>query len=340
MLKSAMAWVLIAGLVLGMVSIGNAKEQLVIQIWPGSYEEVFTKYIIEPFERLFGVDIVTTTGMEWFTLNKVLAEVESGTPQIDLVEVTVSDFLRGQEMGLWEALNSDEIPNLKYVPPTLQAADGVGFETYTMSLVYNCATGKPRPETLLDLWSGEYKLCIDRTHEQYFIPMVNYMLTGRYTPVDLELVFEKLRELKPYIVTMTESHAEKRILLANNEVDVSEAFNNRVGLMIDDGMNVEFVMVPEAFVGVDFWGIVKGTQHKALAQKFINFTLEAMVQEINARKQYLGPTNVTVQLEDEFVSERGIAYGDVLKKLTMEDYRYIAENLESWTARWQQWIAE
>jgi putative spermidine/putrescine transport system substrate-binding protein len=319
---------------------GAAKDQLVIQIWPGSFEEVFIQKVIEPFERLFNADVVTTTGMEWFTLSKLFAEVSSGKPEVDIAQVTVSDFLRGQAMGLWEKLDPDKVTNLRYIPDGFKAEDGVGFETYTMSLVYNKATGKSRPEALEDLWSGEYDLAVDRTHDQYFIPMVNHMLTGHYTPVDIDLVMDKLRELKPYIVTMSESHAEKRILLTNKEIDVSEAFNNRVGLMIDDGLDVEFIMIPEVFVGVDFWGIVKGTEHKDLAQKFINFTLEAMVQEVNAREQYLGPTNTEATLEEQLVLERGIAYGETLGNMTLQDYQYIANNLEAWTTSWQQWIAE
>jgi putative spermidine/putrescine transport system substrate-binding protein len=326
--------------VLASLGLSVAKETLVIQIWPGSYEEVYTKYVIEPFEEKYGVDVVTTTGLEWYTLAKILEEVASGHPRLDVVQVTVSDYMRGVEMEIWEELNPENIPNLEDIYERYRAPYGVGFETYEMGLVYNKLTGKPKPLSLADFWNPIYNVAIGKTHEQYFIPMVNHMLTGRFTPVDLDAVFAKLEELKPNIVAIPETHAEFRILLAAEEMDLAPAFNNRVGKMIDDGMEVEYVGFPSVFVGVDYWGIVKGSPHKEIAEKFINYTLSVEAQLANALHQYLGPTNKKVKLEHDFVVTRGIAYGIRLEgKMTMDDYKYIAEHLDEWTERWIRWLA-
>ncbi len=317
-----------------------AKEKLAIQIWPGSYEEIYTQYVINPFEKKYDVDVVTTTGVEWFTLAKIREEIASGKPRLDVVEVTVSDYMRGKNMELWERLNLANIPTSRDLYETFKDSHGLGFETYGMGLVFNTASGKPRPTSLEDLWNPAYRVAIIRTHEQYFLPMVNHMLTGRYTPLDLDRVFDKLDALRPRIIAVSESFAEFRNLLANNEMDLGEAFNNRAGRMLDDGMAVEYISFPSIFVGVDYWGVVKGTKHKDIAEKFIDFTLNVQSQTANVKNQYLGPTNRTVKLPDDFVKTRGVAYGSGLEgKLTMEDYRYIAEHLDEWSVRWQKWLA-
>lgn len=318
---------------------GAAKEKLVIQIWPGDYEAIYEEYVIQPFEKQYGVDVITTTGIEWYTLARVEEMVASGRPDVDVIENTVSDYMRGAKMGLWAKLDYENIPNSQDVYEQFKAPDGIGFETYGMALVYNKKTGKPVPQVLANLWNPIYKISIVRTHEQYLIPMINHMLTGHFTPVDLDAVFNKLKELRPQIVTISGSMSEIRTLIVNNEIDLAEVFNNRLGTMIDDGMQVEYVSFPSAFIGVDYWSIVKGSLHKELAEKFINFSLAVEQQLANVEHQYLGPTNLKVKLEYDFVVTRGVAYGSRLAGFTMDDYKYIAEHLDEWTTRWQKWLA-
>lgn len=320
-------------------SIVEAKDQLVIQIWPGSFQEVYEKYIIKPFEEKYDVDVVVATGVEWFTLPKILAEVKSGRPEIDIVQLTVSDYMRGANMNLWEKLDFANIPEYENVPDKYRAPYGIGFETYAMGLLYNKKSKEPKPSSIEASWDPKYKVTVSTTHDQYIIPMVNHMITGQFTPVDVDAVFKKLDELKPNIVTFNVSHAEIRNLIANNEIDLTTAFNNRAGLMIDDGLDVEFISGPHDFIGVDYWAIVKGTSKKELAEKFINFTLAKEQQTVNAKKQYLGPVNKIVVLDKEFVETRGVPYGNVLEKaMTMDDYKYIAENLDKWSNRWIKWL--
>lgn len=326
-------------LVLAPLTYGVTKEKLVIQIWPGDWEANYEECVIKPFEKQYGVDVITTTGIEWYTLARVTEMVASGRPDVDLIQNTVSDYIRGAKMGLWAKLDYENIPNSQDVYEQFRAPDGIGLGTYGMALVYNKKTGKPVPRALADLWNPIYKVSIIRTHEQYLIPMINHMLRGHFTPVDLDAVFNKLKELSPQIVTISGSFSGIRILIANNEIDLSEAFNNRAGTMIDDGMQVKYISFPSAFVGVDYWSIVKGSPHKGLAEKFINFSLAEEQQLAHAERQYYGPTNRKVKLEYDFVVTKGVAYGSRLAGFTMDDYKYIADHLDEWTTRWQKWLA-
>lgn len=321
------------------LSFSVAKERLVIQVWPGDWEKNYVECVVKPFEKQYGVEVITTTGVEWYTLQRITEMVASGRPEVDIVQNTVSDYIRGAKMGLWEELNYKNINNAQDVYEQFKAPDGIGFGTYGLGLIFNEKTGKPVPHVLADLWNPSYKVTITQTHEQYLIPMINHMLTGHFTPVDLDAVFNKLKELTPQIVTINSSFAQVRTLIANNEIDLADGFNNRAGTMIDDGMQVKYIDFPSAFIGVDYWSIVKGSSRKELAEKFINFTLAPEQQLANVEKQYYGPTNNKVKLDDDIVVTKGVAYGSRLDIITMNDYKYIADHLDEWTIRWQKWLA-
>jgi len=339
-MKKVFVVFLLVSIMLMPLSSSAAQERLVIQVWPGDFETNYEECVIKPFEEKYGVEVITTTGLEWYTLQRITEMIASGHPEVDIVQNTVSDHIRGAKMGLWEEVNYKNINNAQDVHEQFKSPDGIGFETYLMGLIYNERTGKPVPNELADMWNPIYKVTICQTHEQYLIPMINHMITGHFTPVDLDAVFNKLEELTPQIVTINPSHSVVRTLIANNEIDLSEGFNNRTGTMIDDGMQVKFIDFPSAFVGVDYWNIVKGTSNKELAEKFINFTLAPEQQLANAEKQYLGPTNNKVKLDNDIVAIKGIAYGSRLENIiTIDDYKYIADNLDEWTTRWQKWLA-
>jgi len=340
MKRLAVITVLILVMLVSLAFGATAKEKLVIQIWPGSFEKVYNEIVIKPFEEKYNVDVVAATNIEWYTLPKISEEVSSGKPQIDLVQLTVSDFMRGLDMGIWEKLDYNNLPESKNIYERYKSPYGIGFETYQEGLVFNKTSGKPVPTKLEDLWNPKYTVTLAQSHEQYLIPMFNHMLTGHYTPVDLDKIFAKLDELRSHMPTAFTADAHLRTLIANNEVDLAVFFNNRGGLMIDDGMNVQFVTVPSAFVGVDYWGIVKGSPKEELAEKFINFSLAKEQQLANAKRQYLGPTNKEVKLDHDSVVSKGVAYGNQLENaLTMKDYKYIAEHLDQWTERWTRWLA-
>jgi len=332
-------FLLVLIMLISLISFSVAKERLVIQVWTGDWEENYVECVIKPFEKQYGVEVVTTTGLEWYTLQRITEMIASGRIEIDIVQNTVSDYIRGAKMGLWEELNYKNINNAQDVYEQFKAPDGIGFGTYGMGLIYNERTGKPVPNVFADFWNPIYKVTICQTHEQYLIPMINHMLTGHFTPVDLNAVFNKLNELTPQIVTINTSHAAIRTLLANNEIDLSEGFNNRTGTMIDDGMQVKYIDLPSAFIGVDYWSIVKGSPNKELAEKFINFTLAQEQQLAHTEKQYYGPTNQKVQLDNDLVATKGVAFGSRLTDITMDDYKYIADHLDEWSTEWQKWLA-
>lgn len=82
--------------------------------------------------------------------------------------------------------------------------------------------------------------------------------------------------------------------------------------------------------------IAKGTKRKALAEKYVNFTIGEAAQAANAESIFLAPVNKKVQLTSE--AAQFVPYGDVLKRLFVIDWDEFTKHREQWVDRWNREI--
>lgn len=85
--------------------------------------------------------------------------------------------------------------------------------------------------------------------------------------------------------------------------------------------------------------IVKGSQNKEFAEKFINMILSAEGQTCFAKNMYEGPVNKNVKLEPALA--RKMPYGpQQIEAMYVPDYQYVSEHRGAWTERWNKEIAK
>jgi thiamine transport system substrate-binding protein len=87
------------------------------------------------------------------------------------------------------------------------------------------------------------------------------------------------------------------------------------------------------FRQVEFVGILKGTAHLALAQKFVDFMLAQQFQQDIPLQMFMYPVNPEASLPKEFVQYAGIA-----SQPATLDPAVIAANREKWIADWAQTV--
>ena len=83
--------------------------------------------------------------------------------------------------------------------------------------------------------------------------------------------------------------------------------------------------------------IPEGSKNKALAEKYIDQLLSAETQKCFAEKQYAGPVNKNVKLDDKLAS--ALPYGAAVGKMHFPDPEKTAKLLPAWTERWGREIA-
>ncbi|MEX1134807.1 MAG: extracellular solute-binding protein [Acidimicrobiia bacterium] len=319
-------------------------QELVVQVWPGSYEEVYSEQVFGPFEELTGADIIAASTFEFFTLARLEEEVASGDPQLDVSVMLPSDVVRAAEQGLLEPISEENVPNVAKLRPESNALlpDGVGYLVYTYGFGYHTDIEEDLgfvPSCWEDLWDPrlEGSIVTGRFQAPYTVQSINMMLRGELSPVQ-EDVWEKLSELNPNIHSLHDSPAGMEDALVRKDAYVAIVFDGRIWTMADAGVPVEYVLPCEGTYGnQDFFSIVKGTRNLELAYDFVNFTLAEESQARIAEHLHYGPTNTSVELTEEQAS-RAI-YGDDWNQIQMEDYEYAAANTDEWTDLWNEWVA-
>jgi putative spermidine/putrescine transport system substrate-binding protein len=316
-------------------------DQLAVQTWSGSYEAAYSAAVMKPFEKEFGVKVISvaSTG-ESYSLAKIKQEVDSGDPKVDVSTQLPGDVARGKAMGIFEKLNLANLPNLADIFDQAKDKDGyaVGYLVYNYGICYSRAI--PKPTSWEAMWDPQWKkkISIGPGHATYFIQTVNLLLNGKLSPVNLDEIFAKLEKLTPNILTFGVD-AQARNLLVNKETVMAPLFNGRVAMMQVDALEVEFSGPKEGTLAApDFFAITKNTKVKDLAEAFINFSLAPKQQEAVAAALFYAPTNKKAKLTDKLAAM--MPYGEAAwKGLFFEDAAYVAAQTDAWNERWNKWKA-
>jgi thiamine transport system substrate-binding protein len=89
------------------------------------------------------------------------------------------------------------------------------------------------------------------------------------------------------------------------------------------------------FRQIEFVGILKGTQHRALAEKFVDFILSKQFQEDMPLQMFVFPVNPDATLPEAFVK-----YAQVPEKPAYIDPAEIAANRDKWIQAWTETVLQ
>jgi len=98
---------------------------------------------------------------------------------------------------------------------------------------------------------------------------------------------------------------------------------------VDDAPTASIVSAGTCFRQIEFVGILKGTQHRALAEKFVDFMLSTQFQEDMPLQMFVYPVNPSAKMPDAFVK-----YAQVPSQPAMLAFNDIAANRDKWIDEW------
>ncbi len=102
---------------------------------------------------------------------------------------------------------------------------------------------------------------------------------------------------------------------------------------MDDAPTAAVVGEGSCFRQIEFVGILKGTENRALAEKFIDFMLSPTFQEDIPLQMYVFPVNENAKLDETFIKYLAKPENPVIL-----DPDVIAENREKWIAEWTETV--
>jgi thiamine transport system substrate-binding protein len=104
---------------------------------------------------------------------------------------------------------------------------------------------------------------------------------------------------------------------------------------LSDAPTASIVGPDTCFRQIEFVGILKGTQHRALAEKFVDFMLSKQFQEDMPLQMFVYPVNPDATLPDAFVK-----YAQIPDQPAQLDPATIAANRDKWIQVWTDTVLQ
>jgi len=334
---------------------------LTVVSWGGGYTKSQIEAYHKPWEAMGGKKI----NSEDYNggLAEVKAQVESGNVTWDLVDVELSDAVRGCDEGLLEPIDKsilpagdDGTPAVKdFLPGTLTEC-AVGEIVWSTIYAYD-ATKFPgaKPTTMADFFNVK-KFPGKRGLRKGAKANLEMALMGDGVPAadvykvlatkaGVARAFAKLDTIKADTVWW-EAGAQPPQMLADGEVAMTTAYNGR----IFGAQNTEkkpFVIVWDGQVwDLDLWVIPKGAPNKADALKFIAFSTDTKRNADQAAYISYGPVRKSAA---PLVGKNAVTGIDMkphmptapanFKNALQNDFSFWADHADELNEKFSAWLA-
>jgi len=334
---------------------------LTVVSWGGAYTKSQVKAYHEPFTAKTGIKI----NSEDYSggLAEVKAQVESKNVKWDLVDVELSDAVRGCDEGILETIDHSMLPAAPDgTPAAKDFIDGALGDCAVANIVwstiyaYDKTKLKNAPTSMADFFNPkdfpgkrgmrkgpkanlEFALIADGV-----APGDVYKALG--TPEGVNRAFAKLDTIKDQVVWW-EAGAQPPQLLADGEVVMTTAYNGRIfGAVASE--NKPFVIVWDGqILDLDLWVIPKGAPNKADAMKFIAFSTDTQRLADQAKYISYGPARkssgaLVGKYQDgkiDMAPHMPTAAAN-MKTSLLNDFAFWADHQDELNERFTAWLAK
>lgn len=344
------------------VGAANAAESITVVSWGGAY----TKSQVEAYHKPWMAKTGNTVVSEDYNggLSEVKAQVEAGNVKWDLVDVELSDAIRGCDEGLLEPLNIEDMP---------AGADGTAAEDdFLPGTYYECAIANivwsniyaydktkldTAPTTIADFFDMEKfpgKRGIrknPKSNLEMALMADGVAATEVYdvlaTEEGVDRAFAKLDSIKDSVVWW-EAGAQPPQLLADGEVVMTTAYNGRIfNAVASESKPFEIVWDGQVW-DLDLWVMPKGAPNKEAAMDFIKYSTgtEALAAQASwisygpVRKSSAALVGSFHDQPDLMMAQHMPTAPDNMKNALQNDFEFWADNQDQLNEQFNAWLAK
>jgi putative spermidine/putrescine transport system substrate-binding protein len=324
--------------------------------WGGAYAKSQINAYHKPFTEKTGI----TVNSEDYNggLAQVRAQVEANNVTWDVVDVELSDAVRGCDEGLLEEIDPSILP---------AAPDGTpATEDFIEGTLHDCAVGTIVWSTVFAYDSSKFTGDTPSTIGDFFdtkrfpgkrtlrkTPRVNLewalMADGvprdkvydtLSTPEGVDRAFAKLDTIKDQLLWW-EAGAQPPQMLADGEVVMASAYNGRLfnAIVVE---KKPFVIVWDGQVwDIDLWAIVKGTKNLKNTLDFVKFSTDTQRLADQTKWISYGPVRKSsFPLVAADVQPHMPTAPANFKTALQNDYEWWADHQDELNERFQAWLAK
>jgi len=356
-LKSILIGAVSAVAIAGVAQAGS----ITVVSWGGAY----TKSQIEAYHKPW----IAKTGNQIVSedynggLAEVKAQVEAGNVTWDLVDVELSDAVRGCDEGLLEEIDASILPpGDDGMPAADDFIDGTVTDCAVGTIVWSTAVAYDTTkisgvETMADFFDLD-KYPGKRGLRKGPKPNMEFALIADGVPVDevyevlgtpegVDRAFAKLDTIKDSVVWW-EAGAQPPQLLADGEVVMTTAYNGRIfNAMAAEGKPFEIMWDGQVW-DLDLWVIPKGAPNKELALDFMTFSTDTKRLAGQAAWISYGPVRKSSNpLIGSYATKPDLQMGphmptapENFKNALQNDFEFWADNQDELNERFNAWLAK
>jgi putative spermidine/putrescine transport system substrate-binding protein len=352
----------LAMLGLGTFGATQAAESITVVSWGGAYTKSQIKAYHEPFTAKTGIAVRSEDYNGG--LAEVKAQVEAGNVIWDLVDVEVSDLVRGCDEGLLEPIDHSILPPAPDGTPAAEDfLDGslyeCGIPTIVWSTIYAYDKSKvsgAAPSTIGDFFDTS-KFPGKRGIRKGPKPILEMALMADgvapgdvydtlSTDAGIDRAFDVLGRIKKDVIWW-EAGAQPPQMLADGEVVMTTAYNGRI-FNAQATENKPFEIVWDGQVwDLDLWVMPKGAPNKAAALKFVAFSTDTQRLADQASWISYGPARKSSVAMIGKHADAGIEMGphmptapENFKNALQNDFEFWADHQDELNERFNAWLAK
>jgi spermidine/putrescine-binding protein len=310
---------------------------LIVDSFGGAYAEAVKQYIVEPFEKAYGIEVKLN---HFGSNSEQLAKLKAGKTDMDVTFLGNGyTYMAGKE-GLLLPLRMENIPNYAELYDMFQKPlYDPGPEQYCVSFIWGdqaIAWNKEkadRPTSWGALWNPAYKGRVAMFGSPTSAIPVTAIYLGQdpNSISDMEAIQQKLRELRPNLLKFWKSGAELTQLLATEEVWIADFWRGRVKKLQEEGHPIGYTQPEEgSFVWIDCLAIPKDAQHRRAAEAFLNFAVSAKpLQDFVTKGVNYAPASKAVELTEDQREMLG-ATDEIIERALLADPAYVMKHRDEW----------
>ena len=342
--NSAIAFCAVALANMAFVSQGHS-QSLTAAYYGGEWGDAITACIVEPFKKATGASVTPDPGVSTVTLGKL--RQQKGSPIIDVAWIDGGVSEVAEADGVVDTISPDHVKNIaNMIPEGIYKnksgsiyALSTGF--YSLGLVYNTKEVKTPPTSFWDLWKPEFAnaVTLPSPSNAMGVPLflhLNKVLGGSAT--NLQPAVKKYQALKVSSFFDTSGGATNSF--QSGEVIAGAHYASAAWSLADKGLPITYVAPKEGAPSGDIRvHIVKGTKHKELAEKFVDFAVAKEQASCMVEKLYVGPATKGVTLSDKAKSRLPWGKDGSVKNLAIINWEELNQHRQAVTDTWNKEIA-
>jgi len=302
--------------------------------------------VIAAFEQANNVKLVfVKSGDAGAALNKAI--LTKDTPQADVFYGVDNTFLsRALASGIYQAYASPlltSIPAEFKLDSTNQALPvDYGDVCINYDKAYFSSHNLPVPQSLTDLTKADYKNLLVVENPANSSTGLAFLLAtiAQYGPDGYLNYWKQLKDNGLVVVNDWETayytnfsgssgKGAQPLVLSYASSPAAEVVYATTP--VTDSPTASLLGDNMCFRQIEFVGILKGTKHLELAQKFVDFMLSQQFQEDMPLQMYVYPVNTSAKLPDVFVK-----YSQIPSKPATLSPETIAANRDQWINAWTE----